>query len=259
MTRFPVIQLINRVNFQLKLKKMIELKRKIISQNENLPSILYAARKSKNLSLSQIALDLSVHPKYLRMLETGDYVNFPEAPYDYQIVKKYGDYLAQNSERLWTMYLAEKKICGQLGNTVKKKSGVLSQDISLWGRISSLINFPRIILNSIFAVIILVISTYFSWTFYYSFQPPKLEIISPQDNLITQERQIVIEGMTEPGIDISINGEMVLNDDSGYFSKEVKLHSGINMLKISASNKKKRENNLYRQIMVVDELTFNTK
>jgi transcriptional regulator with XRE-family HTH domain len=238
---------------------MIELKRKVISQNESLPGILYAARKSKNLSLSQIALDLSVHPKYLRMLETGDYVDFPEAPYDYQIVKKYGDYLSQNSERLWTMYLAEKKICGQLGNNQKKKIDVLPTNSSLWNRITSLINFPRIIFNSIFAVIVLSIGMYFTWNFYYSFQPPKLEIISPQDNLITKERQIVIEGMTEPGIDISINGEMVLNDDSGYFSKEVKLHSGINMLKISASNKKKRENNLYRQIMVVEDLTLNVK
>lgn len=238
---------------------MIELKKKIISQNENLSSILYIARKAKNLSLSQIAMDLSVHPKYLRMLETGDYLNFPESPYDYQIVKKYSDYLGQNSDRLWTMYLAERKICGQLGKVKKKDNGVLPQQISLFKRISSLINFPRIIFNSIFAVVILTIGAYFTWNFYYSFQPPKLEIISPQDNLITKERQIVIEGFTDPGIDVSINGEMVLNDDSGYFSKEVKLHSGINMLKISASNKKKRENNLYRQIMVVEELTLNEK
>lgn len=238
---------------------MIELKKKIITQNENLPSLLYTARKSRNLSLSQIAMDLSVHPRYLRMLETGDYLGFPEAPYDYQIVKKYGDYLNQNSERLWAMYLAEREICGQLGNGNKKKIDVLPGQTSLLQRITSLINFPRIILNSMFAVVVLVIGAYFTWNFYYSFQPPKLEIISPQDNLITKERQIVIEGMTEPGIDVSINGEMVLNDDSGYFKKEVKLHSGINMLKISASNKKKRENNLYRQIMVVEELTFNQK
>jgi transcriptional regulator with XRE-family HTH domain len=235
---------------------MIELKRKIITQNENLPGILYGARKSKNLSLSQIAMDLSVHPKYLRMLESGDYLSFPEAPYDYQIVKKYSEYLSQNSERLWAMYLAEKDICGQLGKKKPNSKNVLEQKKTLWSRITSLINFPRIILNSIFAVIVLTIGVYFTGNFYYSLQPPKLEIIAPLDNLITKERQIVIEGMTEPGIDISINGETVLNDDSGYFKKEVKLHDGINLLKITASNKKKRENSLYRQIMVVEELTF---
>lgn len=234
---------------------MIQLRKKIISQQDNLSSILYNRRKAVGFSISQVSAKLGIHPKYLRMLETGDYSDFPGRPYDKQYLKMYCEFLNLNLKELWNMFLVERDIFAELA--VVKARAVEKRELKGLKKIFSFINLPRIILNSTFSVLVLSIVVYFSWTVYGSMQAPVLEIFSPQDNFITKSLTISIEGKTEQGADVNINGQSVINNNDGSFNQSIDLHEGINLLKITASKKHHKENVIYRQIMVVEnELTL---
>jgi len=234
---------------------MIQLRKKLISQQDNLSSILYNRRKSVGFSISKVSMDLAIHPKYLRMLETGDYSNFPGRPYDKQYLKMYCEYLELNVKELWNMFLVERDIFAQLA-VVKAKEDE-RKELKGLKRFLSFINLPRIILNSTFAVLVLAVVVYFSWSVYGSSQAPFLEISSPQDNFITKSLSILIEGKTEEGTDVDINGQSIINNSDGSFKQNIDLHEGINLLKITASKKHHKENTIYRQIMVVkNEVTL---
>lgn len=230
---------------------MIQLRKKIISEQDNLSTLLYNRRKSMGLNIDKIANELGVHPKYLAMLENGNYGKFPSKPYDHQIVRKYSNYLDLNFQKVWNLYKMEKRIFNELAEEKKKNTEVKEMRGSK--KLLSFINVPRIILNTSFAVLVLVIVGYFSWSVYNSVQPPYLELLTPDDNLITKEHQINVTGRTESGIKVTINGQAVVNDDSGFFQKEIELHEGINMIKVTAAKKHEYENTIYRQIMVVED------
>lgn len=230
---------------------MIQLRKKLISQQDNLSSILYNRRKAKNVSIEELGMDLSIHPKYLKMLEDGDYSNFPDQPYSQQIIKKYSAYLNLNFQEIWHLYLLENKIFSELAEVKKQNREI--RELKGWKKVLSFINVPRIILNASFAAVVLFVVAYFSWSVYHSVQPPYLEVLTPDDNLITRDHQIEIMGRTDAGIKVTINGQAVVNDDSGFFKKEIELHEGINVIKVTAAKKHDHENTIYRQIMVIDD------
>ena len=70
---------------------------------------------------------------------------------------------------------------------------------------------------------------------------PNLSIISPNNNLVTESDSIDLVGITDTDATVTVNTENVPVSDDGKFSLKLKLHSGINVVKINAVNKIKKE------------------
>ena len=68
-------------------------------------------------------------------------------------------------------------------------------------------------------------------------KPPTLTIFEPQNNITTELRTINISGQTDPEIELSINNELILADNSGAFKKSINLSPGLNILKVKATKK----------------------
>ncbi|PLX26399.1 hypothetical protein C0581_04620 [Candidatus Parcubacteria bacterium] len=68
-------------------------------------------------------------------------------------------------------------------------------------------------------------------------QPPELTLVSPTDGEITYEQQINISGKTDPETAITVNNEIIKNDEKGVFTQSINLTPGINTLIIKAQNK----------------------
>jgi hypothetical protein len=64
------------------------------------------------------------------------------------------------------------------------------------------------------------------------------------------DNKITLQGVTDPGAEITINREMVLTDKNGNFQKDISLKKGLNTLEIIAKKKYSRENIVIRQIIV---------
>ena len=57
-------------------------------------------------------------------------------------------------------------------------------------------------------------------------------------------------GQSETEAEVKINGELILMDEDGNFSKLINLKKGVNPLEISAKKKYSRENLIIRQVLV---------
>lgn len=81
-------------------------------------------------------------------------------------------------------------------------------------------------------------------------QPPELKIVSPQDKdkFFDKDKQIVVKGITEAGINVFTNGRLSVSDFEGNFSSEIELKEGENRLEVKA--KDKAGNETVKQITV---------
>jgi trehalose/maltose hydrolase-like predicted phosphorylase len=68
-------------------------------------------------------------------------------------------------------------------------------------------------------------------------EPPKLFIYSPLDGYISKQTSTMVEGETEQGAKLVINGQDVDVNNQGRFSVKLDLVSGLNTLNISTAKK----------------------
>jgi len=85
-------------------------------------------------------------------------------------------------------------------------------------------------------------------------EPPKLEIISPENGkqfLGLQQKQITIEGQTEPNVYININDRVVIVKSDGKFNFQTNLNDGENIFKIKATDRAGNETELEFKVSFV--------
>lgn len=82
----------------------------------------------------------------------------------------------------------------------------------------------------------------------------QLAITSPEDNLITDSQRLIVSGNTNANnfVVIFVNNEEVISnaDESGNFSKEVRLNQGANILTIYSINQDGLLNQATRTVIV---------
>ncbi len=70
----------------------------------------------------------------------------------------------------------------------------------------------------------------------YDQEPPKLEILSPQDGIAVEERNLEVRGVTEPEARVLVNDHLVIVDEEGKFNTRLILKEGGNQIKIVAQD-----------------------
>ena len=91
------------------------------------------------------------------------------------------------------------------------------------------------------------LSVYLWYQFNFLIGPPNLAI-EPKENIITKEQSIFINGKTDTGVDLTINGENMYVASNGSFSKEIQLAVGINIIELKVVNNFGKTNKIIRQI-----------
>lgn len=218
---------------------------KKIDSQKTLAEILKERREELELDWSVIEQESRISRKYLQALENADYKKLPAEIYVSNFLKTYAGLLGLDSNKLVNLYLKEKDLYQKI---LKGKD--LNGNLKEVGKTKFLIT-PKLIRSAIIALIVLVLLSYLGWEVKKIFTPPFLQINKPENNLVTDKTSIKVEGQTEEEVEITINGQDILSDSQGYFTKDVNLQEGINIIEISAQKKHSRENKSYRQIMVV--------
>ena len=83
-----------------------------------------------------------------------------------------------------------------------------------------------------------------------SAEAPYLVINSPLDAMITSEKTITIEGKTEAGIKLSVNGTEITPADDGHFSAPFNLAAGNNVITIKAQSETGASNEIVRKVFL---------
>lgn len=74
------------------------------------------------------------------------------------------------------------------------------------------------------------------WSFTVDTIPPFLQVLGPPDGLITNSLNIRVEGVTEVGADLTINGQLTMVLGNGSFSRFVGLIEGSNPIAVIATD-----------------------
>lgn len=209
---------------------------------------LRSARQRKNLKLENVAKKLNINPKYLRALETGNHGKLPDGTYGKNFLREYCLFLGLDYPVMLQLFEQEIAARKQTAGSVFSKQVIKKR--YLWA-------MPRLFRNIIIIFFIAICLFYLNFYLRNISAKPRLEISSPIENLVTEDKVAEVIGTAETDTNIKINGEAVLADSNGRFSKIINLNKGINIITITAQKKYGQTSQIVRQVLVKEKSKIN--
>ena len=203
-------------------------KKKCLIPSKRVCLRLKQARLDAEITLSQLERRTKIQKSHLQALEECRFQELKASPvYQKNFIKKYATALGVDPtpflEQFKQEELTHEKECNKHpGVGCKKKN------------FSDLPNMVRYLFVGTAVCAFLL---YLGLHVQNILQPPELTIVSPTDGEITYENEIIISGKTDPETTVTVNEEIIKNDEKGTFTQSVNLTPGINTLIIKAKNK----------------------
>ena len=204
-----------------------------------LGQILRESREHHGFKLEDVSRRLNITQKYLIALEEGDYKVLPAKIYIHCFIKLYGNLLALNVEDLLKMYEEEAGDVNEV-ERVAEGRGI--------GKLK-MMSLPRLLSALVLFVGLALFLGYIGRGVYRLVQLPPLEVEGPTNNSVTLENFVEVTGHTGNEIQVYVNNNHILANESGEFRTMVNLQKGVNIIKIVAKNRHGREATEYRKIL----------
>jgi cytoskeletal protein RodZ len=201
-------------------------------KRESLGTKLRQARERKNIDIQSASIECKIPEKYLEYLESEDWKALPGEIYVKNFLKKYCSFLGIHFGICFQQYKKQfYKV--SLRKTAQNRGSFINRIIKSITPHKIRLFLFIFVLISVIGYIVYATSTYT--------RPPKLEILSPEQNYSTSENVIIIKGITEPEATITVNGEGFPIESTGNFYIEAKLKYGLNMFEIISQRKHGRQ------------------
>jgi cytoskeletal protein RodZ len=216
-------------------------KNTIISEKDLVAETVRETRLEKNISLKEAVKATGIRQKYLEAIEQAQWYKLPAGVYGKNFLREYAIFLGLRSGELVALY---------------EKNQVLSSNIKKDLFSKQVVNFryflsiPKLAKSILIIFIAVICFSYLIFSVKSIVTPPSLSLSSPNDNMITEKKTVDFIGNSEPEAEIQINGNTILSDSSGFFSKKIDLKDGINTITIIAKKKYGSETVIKRQILV---------
>ena len=201
---------------------------------------LKRARIDKKLSLEDVSRRTKINIKYLIALENGDFLSLPSGLYGKNFLKQYSVFLGLSFNNILEIF--------EETNTSKKETNknLFSNQVV---KNKYFLALPKLIKNLLILLVVLIFFSYLVISILKLNSAPNLEITFPPDNYVSAEKSVEINGIVDKSANISINGENLLVNTDGSFSKKLNLKKGINEVVIEAKRKYGRSNIIKKQIL----------
>jgi cytoskeletal protein RodZ len=201
-------------------------------QTETLGEYLVEVRRNLDLSPEEVGTKTGISLKFLNSLESGNFKILPADVYVLGFLKQLAQLYSVNPEDLVSQYKKEKGIERQIKNQ-NEFSG------SGWrnGIFKKVVITPKLITILLSVLFIFATVTYIIWQVWSINKTPSLNIFSPHNNDIVEEAFVDVNGETDPGILVTINGQNVFVDSSGKFHDQVGLSQGPSEITVAAVNR----------------------
>ncbi len=207
---------------------MVEFETKKINM-ETLPEYLRAARESFYYGIKDVAQKTNISEKFIEALEEGYYHKLPAEVYVYGFLRKLSVLYMVEPDLLIEEYKKERGI----HDTINKPR----QSLKSFTRPKLVIN-PKLIGIALLSLFVVFILGYLFFQVHAINKPPTLRITSPADGARITTSSLVIEGVTDPGAKLSIEGENnnIFVDSQGNFKALIGIVPGEKILNFSATN-----------------------
>lgn len=192
-------------------------------------------RSEKRITLGEVSKSTRIQIKYLEYLEGGHYEKLPVDVYVKGFLKSYAQYLGVDENYLIKLYERERDIHKNVKREEPKKA--FFKPI----KFSSLVITPKVIIG-------ILIVFFAGMGFFYLYRElnifiskPRLVVLEPSDNFVSEEKKIKIEGITEKDSKLFINNQQLIVNEEGKFFEELFLQPGLNTITIKAINRFEKE------------------
>jgi cytoskeletal protein RodZ len=200
---------------------------------------LKQVRLEKNLSLEVVAQKINIKENYLLALEEDRFDQLPTGLYGRNFIREYAKFLNLNSNEIVAAWQEQTKTENDTDPFSRK---IIARH--------NFIIFPKLLRNLLIFGAVIICFLYLIFYFKKIILPPQLIITYPSTNLSLNESSLTVTGETENEAEVSINGELVLNNNNGLFEQTINLKKGLNNITIKAKKKYSREEIITRQILV---------
>lgn len=202
--------------------------------------ILKETREQKHFTLEQVEKATKIRKELLIALESDDFDKLPPVTFVQGFIKNYSRFLSLDSEKVLAVFrrgFEDKKhapyVMDAFANPVEEKKFVIT---------------PSRVLAVAVSLVILAFFAYL-WIQYRSFVgSPKLEIITPQEQQTYNQSTVLVEGVTDPEVEVTVNNQRVEVDAEGGFKEELNLSSEANKITVVATSKFGKQTNIERTV-----------
>ncbi|MEK7074142.1 MAG: helix-turn-helix domain-containing protein, partial [Patescibacteria group bacterium] len=202
-----------------------------------------AWRTSMNMSVEEVAKQLSVRPQIILALEEGDYGVFPARVYATGYLKRLIDHFSiPKGDVLLDMLKIE----------WEEKRGRMDSKILAFphnGQKKFYIT-PQRFLGVCGCVIFLFFVWFLGMQLIGFTAAPRLHIDEPQTETITDMPIVRVKGTTEKESQLTVNGREITMNGDGAFDEEIELASGVNVLHFFAKNRFGKSSEEIRYVVV---------
>jgi len=220
--------------------------------------LLEERRLSKKLRYDEIAEIIKINPEYLEALETANYSKFPSEVYVKGFLRNYARFLGIEPDHALALYRREQEI--SLTNPKIKMTDKIKRkglDLSIT---------KNKIVTAIVIIITILTLLYIGSYVFNIFQNPRLELSKPIElkagqtgEYISQKDTLILEGVSEIGNKLTINGQEYRVNSFEQFNIEIKLQEGKNNIYLVSENQIRRKSEILLTILYEKQETPDSK
>ncbi len=208
------------------------------TNHQEVGDCLRSARKQQGLTCEEVAAKANLPLPQILALEEGNFSVFAAEVYAKGAYMRYASLLGIDTKHVQRAML---RAVARSRVTVPLK---LHTPQTRWQRMLH----PRLLMVCLGLLLAAGVSGYIAWQLQSFWRLPVLAISSPVTNVIN-DQQAAIQGASEAGARVKINGETVLLNEQEEFRLDVPLRYGINVIRIEAQNAAGRMRVIERHIL----------
>jgi cytoskeletal protein RodZ len=215
-----------------------------------LGEILRTQREKRGITLDQAAADTRIREKFLKALEDGDYMSLPGAVYTKGFLRNYAEYLDLNTDEIVVLFNQERGLTAP--EPTKQRFDTMKPIIK-----RSFIFTPAVLVPVAVLAAVLLFVGYLYYQFTSFAVAPALDVTDPATDVIVQDAQVTIKGLTVPGGRVTVQvfpGPLTISDirpaADGTFSTTVTLTQGANHVIVEVLDQSGKVSRVTRSVLL---------
>lgn len=203
--------------------------------------LLKAARLKHKFSLEEISTHTRIRKTYLKALENDEYDALPSATYAKGFIKNYAQFLKLPEETLLAVF--RRDFVEDDGGKIIPRSMLKPVATSHWAWT------PKITMATSVGFLLALFLGFLSYQ-YTSLLRPRLELYVPEEGEVLVGPLVQVSGKTDPSAVLSINGNLVVVGDDGYFESRLPVVAGEATIYVEAVNNRQRSTSIQRRVTI---------
>ncbi|NMC52000.1 hypothetical protein GYA54_04815 [Candidatus Kuenenbacteria bacterium] len=197
-----------------------------------------------NLTLLSVEKKVGVGKEYLEAIESGEWQVLPGEVYARNFLRRYAVFLGLSGEKILQKFKDETRNQNFWPRVQNYRFGIIPKKF---------FNLPKFLKNIGVGIVAITVVFYLGFQTWSLLKPPRIEVLYPEDNYVSRAGEIKMLGRAENGSIVTINGETVMIDKSGFFTIDINLNKGLNVIKLEAKKKYGRNAVVFRSVVVEEK------